>query len=649
VLGEVLDFGYEPYVIIGVAPRGFTGEDLDRVDVWLPLAPMTARMRGDIDWIDRRTWYWLRVVGRLAPGAVPSTAEAEATTLHRQGRAEAIEAGDYDAKAEVLAAPLIHARGPLASEESAVATWLAGVSAIVLLIVCANVANLLLARAVGQRRETGVRLALGSSRRRILGQALTESLLLAVVGGAAALLLTRWGGDVVRGVLLPDVSWEDTGLGLRVAGVVAALALLTGIVSGVIPAFQTSRSDFMDTLKSTAASHSRTRSVLTVVQTAMSVVLLIGAGLFVRSLHEVEDLDLGFDPEGVLLVETEFERGTPDERLSRFFRLATERLDGVPGVAHASAALSVPFWSINATSLRAPGVDSIPMLPTGSPAIHVVDHDHFLVMDLQILRVRGLRSSDTDAAASVVVVNETMARVVWQGKDAIGECLIIGGDEGEPEPPCATVVGVVENTRNFDLVEEESMHYYVPLAQAAAEYTPEAILVRTRGVGQDVIPVLRSELMALDPALRFAEIVPLQDQIDPRARSWKLGAALFAAFGVLALVVAAIGLYSVLAFSVAQRTFELGVRSALGATRERLVGLILGQALRLTAIGIALGLAIALFAGPTIEPLLFDVSPRDPLILTSVAILLGLVALVAGCVPAWRATKVVPSMALKAE
>ncbi|MGH7480806.1 MAG: ABC transporter permease, partial [Longimicrobiales bacterium] len=183
VLGEVLDFGYGPYVIIGVAPRGFTGEDLDRVDVWLPLAPTTARMRGDTDWIDRRTWYWLRVVGRLAPGAVPSTAEAEATTLHRLGRAEAIEAGDYDAKVEVLAAPLIHARGPLASEESAVATWLAGVSAIVLLIVCANVANLLLARAVGQRRETGVRLALGSSRRRILGQALTESLLLAVVGG----------------------------------------------------------------------------------------------------------------------------------------------------------------------------------------------------------------------------------------------------------------------------------------------------------------------------------------------------------------------------------------------------------------------------------------------------------------------------------
>jgi predicted permease len=652
VLGKMLDFGYGPYTIVGVAPRGFTGAGLRGVDVWLPLRTTAAHTSPYC--LKTRNCHWLRVVARLAPGVAAQTAEAEATALYRRGWAEHDDQNLVDPQASVATASLIAARRPGVSSESQVALWLAGISLIVLLIACANVANLLLARAVRQRREIGIRLALGSSRGRVLGQMLTESLLFALLGGAAAFLLTWWGGAFLRRFLLPEVVWEATGLEGRTVAIVVLFASFAGAMAGILPAIQSSRPDVVETLKSgsrtTSTPVSRTRSALTILQAALSVVLLVGAGLFVRSLHHVNDLDLGLDPDGVLLVNPEFDREMPEERQAEFYREASRHLRSLPGVEAVSADVSTPFWSVVSISLRVPGVDSIPSLASGTPILHAVGHDYFRVLDLEVTRGRGFQPGDVEGAQRVAVVNETMARVLWPGQSAIGKCLIIGDDANEPgEPPCAEVVGVVENARRFNLVEEEAMQYYVLLEQKVADSTPNSLLVRVRGEPAEQIPAVRRALLALEPGLRFPDVRPLRELIDPQARSWRLGATMFTVFGVLALLVAGIGLYSVLAFGVAQRTMELGIRSALGASRERLMGLVLGQGLRLVGVGALLGLLIALVGAPRIESLLFQVSPHDPLTLGLVMGILLLVAVLASGVPAWRATRVDPSVALRAE
>jgi predicted permease len=649
VVGRTLDFGHGPYTIVGVAPEGFTGVDLAPIDVWIPLRTTGALMSPGC-W-DQRNCNWIRVVARLAPGVPARTAAAEATALYRAGWEDYQEPNLVDPTARVAVVPLIAARGPEPSSESRVAVWLAGISLVVLLIACANVANLLLARAIRQRREVGIRLALGSSRARVLGQVLTESLLLSLLGGIAALLLTRWGGAFVRRVLLPEVSWVGTGAETRTVGVVVLLVVLAGIAAGAIPAFQAGSSDVSETLKSgartTSTRVSRMRGALTVVQAALSVLLLVGAGLFVRSLHRVNALDLGLDPDGVLVVSPDFDRDLPEERQVEFYREAVRRLPTIPGVEAASPDVSIPFWSSTAVDLHVPGLDSIPSLPSGSPIRHKVGADYFRVMDLALRRGLGFRPQAGEDPAPVVVVNQTMARTIWPGQDAVGKCLIIGDYPSNGEGKvCSQVVGVVEDARSFHLLPEETMQYYTPLEKDESGW---ALLVRVKGDEAAVIPRIRSALLRLEPGLRFPEIQPLRELIDPQARAWTLGATMFTAFGVLALLVAAVGLYSVLAFSVEQRTFELGVRSALGASRERLMGLVLGQAARLLALGVALGLVAAYLAAPRVEDLLYATSPHDPAVLAGVAGVLLVVGLLAAWLPARRATRVDPSVALRTE
>jgi predicted permease len=651
VLGRTLDSGNGPYTIIGVAPKGFTGIDLSRVDVWLPLHVYSAQAM-PLCW-DKRNCIWLRAVARLAPGVPARTAEAEATTLYRNGMAASNGGRLDDPHTRVIGAPVIAARGPKASSESKVALWLAGISLIVLLIACANVANLLLSRAIRQRREIGIRLALGSSRGRVLGQVLTESVIFSLLGGIAAFLLTIWGGAFLRHVLLPDIAWQSTGSEIRIVGAVVLLSVIAGATAGLIPGIQSSRPELAEVLKSgsrTSAPGSRTRDALTVAQAALSVVLLVGAGLFLRSLHHVNALDLGLDPRGVLVVSPEFDRSITDQRKADFYSRALTRLAATPGVEAVSGDVSIPFWSSRAVDLRAPDLDSIPLLPSGSPILHAVDPDYFRVLDLEVRRGRGIQPEDRKGAPRAVVINETMARTLWPGQDAIGKCLLIGdAPDGQKEPPCAAVVGVVENARAFELKQKAVMQYYVPRAQEVVDDNPGALLVRVRGEPSTSIPLIQRELQSLEPELRYADVRLLQEMIDPLARSWRLGAAMFTVFGLLALIVAGIGLYSVLAFSVAQRTFELGVRSALGAPRTRLLGLVLVQGARLAGIGIVLGLLVALLAAPKMANLLFETSPRDPRMLLGVAGVMGLVTILAAALPALRATRVDPSIALRSE
>lgn len=645
VLGRTLDFGSGPYTIVGVAPPGFNGAELREVDLWLPMVSVRTQQGSAASLSDRQE-YRLRILARRARVMSPERMAEEASILHRQGRAEEIASGRYAGDVRILAPPLDPAEQGGLSGAARVAGWLLGISGLVLLIACANVANLLLARALRDRREIGIRLAIGGSRLRILGQVLAESLLLAALGAATALAVTRWGAQLLRAGLFPDVFWPESPVGGPVPALVFGLAVVAGLAAGLLPALQASRPAVADVLKSGASrGHSggggRARSGLMMIQAMISVVLLVGAGLFVRSMHRVSSLDLGFDPDGVLLASPIFETGLPEARQRAFYADASRRLAAIPGVEGVSSDLSIPFWSSTNYELRVPGVDSIPSLDA---SLHVVEPGYFDLMRLRVLRGRPLRAGDTQA----LVVNETMARSLWPGQDPIGKCVEIIEDPDQ-EVPCAEVVGVVENARRFRLVEDEAMNYYLPAAQRIVERVPSGILVRVDGDPRRAVPALRMELLRAEPGVRYAEIQELRELIDPEARSWRLGATIFSLFGFLALLVSGIGLYSVLAFAVAQRGVELGIRSALGAGAGDLVRLVLGQALRLVTIGIGLGVAVAMAAAGRIEPLLFQVSPRDPLVLVGVVLVLFITAVLAAWIPSLRATRVDPTTAMRAE
>lgn len=657
IIGKTIDVGHGPLTVIGIAPPGFTGAALRRVDVILPLYPTQEAMQpaGRGSCLESRGCWWLQVVGRLAPGVPLEQAEEEATILHRQGRGEEIAAGDYDEGARMVSYSLIAARGPDPSTESSVALWLAGISLIVLLIACANVANLLLARGVRQQRETGIRLAVGGSRARVLGLALVEALLLAALGGVAALLLTYWGGALLRNALLPEVEWGSAGVDPRVGAVAFLLALVAGLAAGLLPAVQGSRIGLLATLKSggrgSSTSASVTRSALTVLQAALSVVLLVGAGVFVLSLREVRSIDIGVDPDGVVLVNPVFEGGVDDEERARFAEMAVERMRALPAVLHAGLAAQTPFSSARSTTLRVPGLDSLPSLPGGGPYINEVDDEYMSVMRLRLVSGRTFTSQDLLPGQQVAVVTDLMARTLWPGEDPLGKCLIIGGSREGVEPPCSQVVGVVRDHRRFQVVEEDpALVYYVPRTPGP-ESRPATVVLRLRP-GADsgtVLATLQRELVATHPRLRTVNLTPLRERLDPQASAWALGATMFTVFGILALLVAAVGLYSVLSFNVAQRTFELGVRSALGATRGRLMALVVGQGGRLAGAGAVLGLLFTLLVGPRIEPLLFQVSPRDPAVLVAVTLAILAVGIAAGLLPGLRATRVDPATALRME
>jgi putative ABC transport system permease protein len=649
-LGATIDFGQGPYTIVGVAPQGFTGVDLHNVELFLPFHSAAVHLQGPDEWRTSRNWYWLRAIARVAPGATVQQAEAEATALHRAARAQAAESPDYDARAAIVAAPLLAAQGPNAPSEVAVTQWLLGVALIVLVIACLNVANLLLARAIRQRRELSIRLAIGITRRRLIAQVMAEGVVLALLGGAVAVLLATWGGTYVQRTLLPDVEWPGT----PSRGVILAVALLSlaaGIFAALLPALQASRRDVNEGLRTTSGgitrSSSRIRATMTIVQAALSVVLLIGAGLFVRSLDRVRHGDFGLDPWQVANVEPAFFSGAlPLEERLAFYDDAAARLSRIPGIAAVTTVNGIPFWSMYAYALRVPGLDSIPMTSSGGPYAVSVGRDYFRTLGIALRHGRLFNETDFSAAAArTVVVSESMARAFWPDQDALGKCMQVG----EEDPPCSTVVGVVEDARHGRLVEDVTYQYYIPLHQRQVARVPEALLVRVSGRMEPALAAVRAELVTMDPRIRFVRTMPLEEMLGPELRQWRLGAVLFSLFGLLALIVSAIGLYSLLAFDVAQRVREIGLRTALGANTRLIVGLVVTRAVRLTALGVAAGGIAALIFAPRLKELLYEVRPRDPLVFGIVIATLGAVALVAAGLPALRAARVDAMVALRAD
>jgi predicted permease len=653
-IGRDLAVGDETFTIVGVAPRGFNGVDLERVDLWIPMSILGVQ-RGR-DW--RTAWYvtWLRVVGRLAPGVTLEQATSDLTAAHR-----AAYAGEdrTTARAVLRAAPLWFNGEGRESAERPVARWLMGIAAAVLAIACANVANLFLARAMRRRREVAVRVALGAGRARLARLFLIEGLLLAIAGAAAGLAVA-WGiAQLARSVLLPDIEWTSSPLDARVLIVSAFCAVVTGIVVGIVPLLRIGSLSLGAALKTGlregGGRSSRLRTSLTVAQAGLSFALLIGAGLFVRSMWNVRGVALGFDPDRVLaasvvwpnLSMTSSREDRQREMIRRlsFMSDALERVRALPGVEHATLSIGVPYGEGFGLKIRVPGLDSIPKLTGGGPYVRVVTTDYFATMGTRLVRGRAFTDVDRPGGERVVIVSETMAATLWPNGDALGRCVLVGVDS----VPCARVVGVVADTRRSQLREEPAMQYYIPLGQSMSVPARPVLLIRAAADPASLVAPVRQALLGLDPALGYVDALTMREFLDPQTRSWQLGATVFGLFGMLALLVAGAGLYSVVAYSVVQRTREIAVRVALGASARRIAAMVLGSGVGMTVVGLVVGIGIAFAAGAAVEPLLFETSAHDPIVFAVVSVLLLTAATLASLIPASRARRVDPMTALREE
>jgi predicted permease len=649
-VGRTIVVQDETYVIVGVTPAGFTGVEPGRVDVWLPMNLLGPRITSD--WATTWSAQWLKVIVRLAPGGTPEAADAAVTAALR-----ARYSGDEPSMREARAwfGAVSRTEEGTAAAEAVVVRWLWGVALLVLVIAAANVTNLLLARGAGRVREIGVRLALGASRGAVMRMLVVESLVLSLVGAALGWGIAAAIGRTARAVLLDNVEWTAAPAGPRVLLMAAALALATGTIVGLVPALALTRGAAAGALRSTprdGGSRLQLRAALTVLQAAICVVLLIGAGLFLRSTWQARTLDLGFDARRVLVVETNRGRlaGVPPERRAAererrngFLPAVLDEIAALPGVDAASVAVGLPFGNRFSVRTAVPGMAELPRVATGGPSISAVSAGYFETMGRAVLKGRPFTRADRAGSAPVAIISEFMARTVWPGLDPLGRCLEIG-----PEPaPCSTIIGIAADTHRARLVESPRMHVYVPLGQQPG-FGGDVLLIRAADLPA-VAGEVRRLLHAADGSITYVAAEPLQARIDPQLRSWELGMTTLLFSGSLALVVAAAGIYSVVSYLVASRRREIGVRLALGAQGAEVVRMVLRWSVGLTGIGVAAGLGVSLLAAPWLEPLLFQVSGRDPAIYAGVAALLLAVAGAASVGPCAAASGVDPIEALRVE
>jgi len=649
ILGQQLQVGSISATIIGVAPPGFVGGD--ETNPAVAFIPVTTYGNAVLPkQLNGYHWQWLHMLARRKPGVSEAAATTDLThAFVRSWDAERAIDPKHPSVAvsrpHATISPIQKLRGPDAGRDASIVLWICGVAAIVLIIACANVANLLLGRAFGRRREIAVRLALGVTRTRLVAQLLTESLLLALLAGVAGVLIGEIGQHVLRTLFLPDAAGVGVLNDPRTIIFAAFAALLAGLLTGLAPALQSGRADLTTALKSGVRAggphRSRTRSALLLLQGALSVFLLVGAGLFVRSLHNIVAIPLGFDVDPILFVSPNL-RGvhlTDKDSYLLTSRLAEESRS-IPGVEAASQVMTVPMYAMESRGFSVPGIDSA--FKRGHFLLQMGEHDFFRTVGTRILRGRGFDSTDRRESPRAIVVSNAMANTLWPQQNALGKCVKFADTL-----PCNTVVGIAEDTKTDDIVGDRSMQYYLSIEQE--EPVQASLFVRMHSNAASQAEMVRKSLQPLMPGTSYVTVTPMRQIVDPRLSSWRMGATMFLLFGILALVLAAIGLYSVIAYDVAQRTHELGLRIALGAHARDVLRMVLGEGLRFGLAGIAIGVAIALAAGHWVQPLLYDESARDPLVFIAVGVVLVIAATAASAIPALRAVRVDPSIALRTE
>jgi putative ABC transport system permease protein len=655
VIGKPLLIDRLTYTIIGVAPPGFEGvnEGPPR-SAFIPITTYAGSQEGRDarEYYTHYNWGWMQMMVRRRPDVSVAAASTDLTAAYvRSWNTERplfpqLPPAEV-AKPHAIAGPLKTSAGPDADLQARTAIWVSGVTLIVLVIACANVANLFLGRALRRRREVALRLALGVRRRRLAVQTMTESVVLALVGCALGILIAQTGGQTLSRQFLPEgqpFSLLDDARTLMVA---VSAALFAAMLTGIVPAMLATKADLATALKAGAREgtyhRSRTRTGLLIAQGALSVALLVGAGLFVRSLNRVRDMRLGYDADRILLVRRDL-RGLSlnDTAIVALQQRLLETAQTLPGVEHAATVSSVPFWSTSATNLYVPGIDSVRRLgrftfQQGSP-------DYFATTGTRILRGRSFGADDRAGAPRVAVVSEGMAKVLWPGRDALGQCMRVAADT----MPCTTVIGIAEDAVQMSLTDDQRLRYYLPLEQ----YRPgngAFLMLRTRGDPAAQAENVRQALQRIMPGESYITAWPLDEVLKAPRRSWEIGATLFVAFGGLALLVAAIGLYAVIGYNVTQRMHELGVRIALGAQTRDVVRLVVGEGMGFALAGAVLGTVLAYWAARWVQPLLFQQSARDPFVFLTVGGIVVMVAIAASSVPAFRATRADPNSTLRAE
>ena len=647
-LGRELRIASRPYTVIGVAVEGFTGVELDATDVWIPLA--TQQSNATRPWWTNPNVNGFQILLRAGTGVSDALlAQRIAVGLN----SPEVQARAADTANVVRLGSIIRAQGPgNKAQEVKIATRLAGVTIIVLLIACANVINLLLARTVRRRREIAVRLAMGISRHRLARLLLAESVLLALLATAAAVLAAYWGGALLRGLLLPDVKWADAASPVhwRVIALALATGVGAGLIAGVLPAIQSVKTELTGALKAGFgdghARRSRVRSALVIAQAALSVVLLVGAGLFVSSLSNVRGLRTGYDARNIIFggIQYDTRDSVRDARQPQALREVAERLRGAPGVEAVALARMAPTRGFSM-------IDYVPDVDTAQfrkpfATYNLVTPEFFDATGMRIVRGEGFPRAAGGAMPPVVVVNEAMANAQWPGMDVLGRCMRF-----PPEDRCYRIVGVAETAMFDALLEEPQSQFYLPLDSPPAEAGTwfQSLIVRARPGARDVaITGMQRALRETFPGGR-PSIATMESYLEPEYRPWRLGATLFTAFGLLALIVAAVGIYSTVAYSVTQRTHEFGIRTALGARASDILRQVIGGSLRTVAIGVVAGIVLAIAGGRFIAALLYGIEPGDPRVMIGVAAALLVIAAVAAFAPARRAARVDPVTALRTE
>lgn len=659
VIGQIVTLASHSYEVIGIAPRGFTGANLEAVDVWVPVrmnVPLTSNPAA----LESRGAWWFRVLVRLEEGVTDEDAEARLTAAHTAGVAAAEEAGEGNLAdavgATVHAGAFMTALGPNADTDTEITLWLAGVSMLVLLIACANVANLMLARGLDRQRERAVRLALGVSRRRLISQALTEALVLAIAGGIAAAVVARWSGRALYELLLPGIPVPDAAVGIRMLGFLGVVVLVTTVVAGVLPALQALQTAPGDVLRTSRRGATRgggrTRELLTLGQVSLSTVLLVGAGLFVQSLNNALEVDVGFDHESLITVELERRAGVDAVRRDALHREALDVLMAMPGVEQAIISSSQrPLYGWNEQhDLRASRIDSLPRVAQGGPYTYAGTAGYVETAGLRVTQGRAFDPVEYSMGAPfALMVSRSFAEGVWPGLDPLQECVFLreGAVELEGPEPCRPVIGVYEDLMVRSLTDRSSWSVTWPLPREAAGLY--GILVRTEGDPAELVQPIRDRLATLSSDIRYVNVIAMTSRIERMRGPWRVGATLFSVFGILALLVASLGLYSVLSFAVARRSREIGIRAALGAQRRDLVAMVVSRATRLVGAGLAIGVVVAALAGRLMEAVLFGVPTVNPVVFGVVAVVLIAAGLLAAWAPAWKATSIDPVGAMAAE
>jgi predicted permease len=658
VLGEPLQVGPLPTTIIGVAPEGFVGVVEDEPPaVFVPITTLAYGVnQGNPETFPRKyNWDWMSVIARRKPGVSVATANADLT--HAFALSIDAQRPEFPRtppltviRPRAYAGAVKTAAGPGASLESSTLLWVGGVAAIVLLIACANVANLMLARALKRRREIAVRLALGVGRRRLAGQFFIEGLLLASFGSAAGVLVAQWLSMGLRRLFPNAGALAGTFVDWQTILLAIACALGAGLLASLAPALLSAPGDLTESLREgaragTGSRHrNRVRATLLVAQAAMSVALLVGAGLFVRSLSKVKSQPLGWDPDPVLLVTLEFRGLQLDSAaLIAVSGRLLETAQALPGVVAAARINGLPFATSTAP-IFVTGIDSVQLL--GRFNYQATTPDYFKAIGTRILSGRTFLPSEVGDAGRVVVVSQSMARVLWRGKDPVGQCLRILADT----MPCTRVIGVAEDAVQQNITDTERLLWYTPDQVTMTRRPGHRILVRLASRDpQASVEAVRRAMDAAMPPPGYVTVSPLEDLVARQRRSWQLGATMFVAFGALALLVAAVGLYGVIGYNVEQRMQELSIRMALGAQARNIIGLVVGQGVWFAGAGIVFGVATSLLASRWVQPLLFRESARDAQVYCAVAGVIGLVALVASMAPAARASRADPAAALRSD